>query len=163
MSIAKHRIVLRQRPLNSEFGDEKIIELKTTEELFETLNTPTVGFLYLGMYNLGELVAWSGDKLGFEGLLNGNSSSLHSEFAPLYFSKQCLEKVINRELTLEELLSVVWSEYENIEFELVDNPDRAWELIQNYWLPRLKIKDIIDTRLADEETIFKEQRILFLK
>lgn len=162
MNNTKHRVVLRESPLNNGSDEERVIEIETVEQLKNKISSsPNEMHLYLGGYNLGEIVAYEGEYIGFEGLLSGNMSDLYMEFSPLYIHKNALEKIINCDISLEELLNIVWSEY--AQYEIVSDKNRAWELLQNHWLPRIVIKDIIDSRLADEETIKNENRIIFWK
>ena len=66
MNNTKHRVVLRERPLNSGSDEESVIEIETVEQLKNKISSsPNEMHLYLGSYNLGEMVACEGEYIGF--------------------------------------------------------------------------------------------------
>ena len=159
MSDSKFRVALRERPIFGKDEEERVVEFNSISDLVERIQNPNELYLYLGIYKLGQVVSFTEETIGFEGFLAG-TLNFYMEFSPIHISKELLGRVCNCEFTLEEFLKIIWSDCD-FETELVDEPNRAWELLQNHWIACGNVKEIINPNLADEETISKEHRILF--
>lgn len=162
MSNCKYCLSLRERPIFGSIDEERPVELKSLKDILERLTKPYEMHLYLGIYDIGEIVGWNKESIEFEGLLSGKINLLLEEWAPISISKKIIGNALNCEFTLEEFLRYIWGEMD-IQFMLVDEPYKAWKLLQDHWFPGISIREIINPKLANEEMLSNEQRILFLK
>lgn len=156
----KDRLVLRKftkLPKENEMLNE-VIEFKTLDEFVEVIKSSwnCEFYLYLGMYELGEIFGYKNDSISFVDMLGFGDYD-----DPVEISKEKLSKIINKEITIEEFLKTIFSDEE---VELVRDSEKAWTLIQNFWIPTFMLKCAINPELAEnDETIEKEDRIIFVK
>lgn len=139
MICEKNRLVLRKftKFPNGELA-EKVIELKTLDDFLSAIKSSwnCEFFLYLGMYELGEIFGYKDDSVSFAGMLGFGDYD-----EPFYVLKEDLSKDIDKEITIEEFLNhTVGSK--NV--MLVDNDDEAWELLHKCWIPIFILKHAIN-------------------
>ncbi|MBO5142508.1 MAG: hypothetical protein J6C46_05850 [Clostridia bacterium] len=159
MICEKNRLVLRKfTKLHKDEVEEEVIELKTFDDFLTAIKSSwnCEFFLYLGMYELGEIVGYKDDSISFIGMLGFGDYD-----TPFDILKNNLSKAIDKEITIEDFFEFTLG---RDDVKLVDNAENAWELIHNSWSPIFILKHAINPQFTEDKNAMKnENRIIFVK